>query len=77
MSAKNYKLCVSALTGTVYISKVSKRNPNEMTDDRVEVPASDFIRSIVEWVDSREKENGFLIITAGGKPVLRIEQLKK
>jgi hypothetical protein len=76
MAAKDYKLCVSALTGTVYISKISNRNRNEMTDDRIEVQQSEFIKAMVEWIDSREKnKDGILTITAGGKPILEIKQL--
>lgn len=62
--------------GTVYISKISKRNPNEMTDDRCEVQKGEFIKAMVDWVDSQEKsENNILTITASGKPILQIKQL--
>jgi len=74
-AAKDYKLCVSALTGTVFISKISKRNPNEMTDDRYEIPKGEFIKTIVEWVDSQEKTDNILMITANKKPILEIKQL--
>jgi hypothetical protein len=75
MPAKDYKLCVSVLTGTVYISKVSKRNPNEMTDDRREVYKGEFIKAMVEWIDSQEKIDNILTVTANGKPILEIKQL--
>ena len=63
------------MTGTVYISKISKRNPNEMTDDRREVPKSEFIKAMVEWIDSQEKNDDVLTITANNKPILEIKQL--
>ena len=76
MAAKDYRLCVSALTGTVYISKVSKRNQNEMTDDRREVPNKEFIKAIVEWVGGQIPDgNNELTITARGEPILEIKQL--
>ena len=35
MSAKDYKICPALFNA--YIAKVSKRNPNIMTDDRREI----------------------------------------
>ena len=34
MAAKDYEICVSGLTSTLYLAKVSKRNPNVMLEDR-------------------------------------------
>jgi hypothetical protein len=50
MSAKDYKLCVSALSGKVFISKISKRHLNLMTSDRQAVEHNEFIGLLIEWL---------------------------
>ena len=68
MSAKDYSIGVSALTGTIYITKTSKTNSEVMTDDRAEVPKSKFIGAIPEWTLSQIKETDdtLYITTASG-----------
>jgi hypothetical protein len=53
MPAKDYKLCVSGLMGTVFISKVSKANPMLMLSDRVEIPENHFYQLIHQFADAK------------------------
>ena len=46
MAAKDYKICVSGLTSTPYLAKVSKRNPNVMLDDRREITEGEILMLI-------------------------------
>lgn len=46
MAAKDYKICVSGLTSTPYLAKVSKRNPNVMLDNRREIAESEILMLI-------------------------------
>lgn len=46
MAAKDYKICVSGLTSTPYLAKVSKRNPNVMLDDRREISEGEILMLI-------------------------------
>ena len=48
MAAKDYEICVSGLTSTPYLAKVSKRNPNVMLDDRREITESEILM-LVDW----------------------------
>lgn len=74
MPASNYKLRVSALMGTVYITKVAKNN-NVMLDDRIEVPESEFIKAILDWSESKiEKgDNEVSIKNSTGKEIAFIK----
>jgi len=72
MAAKDYKLCVSPLTGTVYISKISKSNPNTMTDDRREVPKGEFLKAMSEFIYFNNIDN----VTANGEIILEIKKMK-
>jgi hypothetical protein len=55
MAAKDYKICPAIFNA--YIAKVSKRNPNEMTDDR-RVITEDEILMLVDWyLDNELEEN--------------------
>jgi hypothetical protein len=73
MPAKDYKLCVSGLMGTPFISKVSKTNPNLMLSDRRQVPLPEMYVAIEQFAKGQIKE-GFstLEVTAGGKMVFEI-----
>lgn len=76
MAAKDYQLAVSELTGTVYITKVSKKDSNVMTDDRIEVTKNAFIPAILHWTKSQIKDGqNILTLTAGGKPIAEIKIL--
>lgn len=46
MSAKDYKICTALFNA--YIAKVSKRNPNRMTDDR-RVITEEEILMLIDW----------------------------
>ena len=46
MAAKDYEICVSGLTSTPYLAKVSKRNPNVMLDDRREISEGEILMLI-------------------------------
>ena len=46
MAAKDYKICVSGLTSTPYLVKVSKRDPNVMLDDRREISEGEILMLI-------------------------------
>ena len=46
MAAKDYEICVSGLTSTLYLAKVSKRNPNVMLEDRREITESEILMLI-------------------------------
>ena len=46
MTAKDYEICVSGLTSTPYLAKVSKRNHNVMLDDRREITEGEILMLI-------------------------------
>jgi len=74
MPARDYKLCVSPLSGTVFISKVMKKSPNIMTSDRVVVSEQEFINSVIEWFKVKNDDTGILNITEGDKVILTLNQ---
>ena len=51
MAAKDYKICPAA-----YIAKVSKNNPNLMTDDRREITEEEILLLIDWWLDMKCEE---------------------
>ncbi len=73
MPAKDYKLAVSPLTGTIYIAKVSKLRANEMTDDRVVVDKSNFIACLLEWTQHQLSGSNTLSITHNGKVIAEVK----
>lgn len=46
MAAKDYRICPALFNA--YIAKVSKRNPNLMTDDRREITEIE-VMSLIDW----------------------------
>ena len=46
MAAKDYEICVSGLTSTPYLAKVSKRDPNVMLDDRRKISEGEILMLI-------------------------------
>lgn len=46
MSAKDYQICPALFKA--YIAKVSKKNPNLMTDDRREITDLEIV-NLIEW----------------------------
>lgn len=79
---ENARLVVAAITGSVYIAEVSKKDGNCMTDTRREVPKGEFIAAIVDWYKSQTEvfgEDGEIaineeaIITVAGKPKYKLK----
>lgn len=56
MPAKDYQIAVSPLTGTVFITKVSKTNKNLMLSDRVEFPKGHFYQIIEQFAKTNIAE---------------------
>ena len=59
MAAKDYKICPAMFNA--YIAKVSKRNPNQMTDDRRAITEIE-IMALIDWYLDKElgEENNVL-----------------
>lgn len=58
MSAKDYKICPACFNA--YIAKVSKRNPNLMTDDRRAITEGEIL-TLIDWfldIHTEEGEHG-------------------
>ena len=53
MAAKDYKICPALFNA--YIAKVSKRNPNQMTDDRRPIEEGE-IMMLIDWYLDNELE---------------------
>jgi len=77
MPARDYKLAVSPLTGTVYITKVSKKDPDVMTDDRIAVEKSTFIHCLLGWVESQLIDDQNTVSIIGNGKVIAEIILKK
>lgn len=77
MSAKDYKICPALFSA--YIAKVSKRNPNEMTNDRREITENEILGLFYWWIKKKAKgEVGHTeIITIKGNPIMEIKYLKE
>lgn len=60
MSAKDYKICPACFNA--YIAKVSKRNPNLMTDDRRAITEEEILMLIDWYLDQNvdEGEHGLI-----------------
>ena len=62
MAAKDYEICVSGLTSTLYLAKVSKRNPNVMLDDRRKISEGEILMLIDCYMSNKcqdeEYKNG-------------------
>lgn len=55
MSAKDYHICPAIFNA--YIAKVSKKNPNKMTDDR-KVIEEDEIMGLIDWWLDKNSDAG-------------------
>lgn len=55
MAAKDYKICPALFNA--YIAKVSKRNPNLMTDDRSVITEGEILM-LIDWYLDKELEEG-------------------
>lgn len=75
MSAKDYRICPALFNA--YIARVSKRNPNEMTDDRRIITDTEIMGLIHWWIKDKSKgEAGYVqTITLGGKRIVEIKYL--
>ena len=60
MAAKDYKICPALFNA--YIAKVSKKDPNLMTDDRMEITEEEILSLIDWWLDKNadEGEHGMM-----------------
>lgn len=60
MAAKDYKICPALFNA--YIAKVSKKDPNLMTDDRREITKEEILSLIDWWLDRNadEGEHGMM-----------------
>ena len=68
MSAKDYHICPALMS--VYIAKISKRNPNLMLSDRREITENEILM-LIDWyldktADSGESEISFDSHTRNG-----------
>ena len=73
---KDVKLCIAALTGTPYLSKVDKKGC--MTYNRRPLEREEILKFIHEWAESESERTGCntISITADGKKVLEITVCK-
>lgn len=55
MAAKDYQICPALFNA--YIAKVSKRNPNKMTDDR-RVIEEEEILALIDWYLDKKSDEG-------------------
>lgn len=75
MAAKDYKICPALFSA--YIAKVSKRNPNLMTEDRREISENEIL-CLIDWYLSKrcdEENSDTITITSNGKPIIEIKKL--
>ena len=59
MAAKDYEICISGLTSTPYLAKVSKRNPNVMLDDRREISEDEILMLIDCYMSNKCREEEY------------------
>ena len=59
MAAKDYEICISGLTSTPYLAKVSKRNPNVMLEDRREITESEILMLIDCYMNNKCKDEEY------------------
>ena len=59
MAAKDYEICVSGLTSTPYLAKVSKRDPNVMLDDRREISEGEILMMIDCYMNNKCKDEEY------------------
>lgn len=59
MAAKDYEICVSDLTSTPYLTKVSKRNPNVILNDRREITEGEILMLIDCYMSNKCQEEEY------------------
>lgn len=69
--AEDYKICCALFDA--YIAKVSKKNPNEMLDDRRKITKAEIL-TLIAWylqqqVDENENSDGFMFKDWDGKTI--------
>lgn len=71
MAAGDYKVCCALFNA--YIAKFSKRNPNEMTNDRREITEGERLTLIAweldNWVFNNDGSDGFRFKNHKGKTI--------
>lgn len=60
MAAKDYEICVGLFKA--YIAKVSKRNPNQMTDDRRPIEENE-IAMLIDWYLNNELGEKYMSVS--------------
>lgn len=55
MAAQDYKICPALFNA--YIAKVSKKNPNLMTDDRREITENEIL-GLIDWYLDKKTDEG-------------------
>ena len=59
MAVKDYEICVSGLTSTPYLAKVSKRDPNVMLDDRREISEGEILMMIDCYMNNKYQDEEY------------------
>ena len=59
MAAKDYEICVSGLTSTPYLAKVSKQYPNVMLNDRRKISESEILMLIDCYMSNKCQEEEY------------------
>jgi hypothetical protein len=70
------KLCVSPLTGTVYIADISKKDKHMMLDTRIEVTENEFMHCIFEYLEAKYPDT-ICEVTVRGKPAMELKLIKQ
>ena len=77
MAAKDYEICVSGLTSTPYLAKVSKRDPNVMLDDRRKISEGEILMLIDCYMSNKcqdeEYKDGVVCFKSPIQEGIRIE----
>ena len=60
MAAKDYKICPALFSA--YIAKISKRNPNQMTEDRREITENEILMLIDWYMNNKCGKEGYGIV---------------
>lgn len=72
MAAKDYTIAIGNF-GSVYIAKKIK-HPRVMSQDRVKIENSDFIRTVIQWaLPQIEEGDDTVSITVEGKTVAEVK----
>ena len=77
MAAKDYQICPALFNA--YIAKVSKKNPNKMTDDRRVITENEILMLIDWWLDNKceDGEHGQFFESHARKGMNVVVEFKK